>query len=209
MIAPWMPGDGRADVLRDRRDRDVHHRAVERHQELPRGEREQHDRRAARARRGRVRRRHCGHVGPRCEPAVVGGARGSLPDEVEDDGQHRRSQRSRRTSPARCATCRRRRRRARSRSPRAPRSDDQRLAPVSALSRYAANPTRRKITREQALPTEAIAERSTRFATTRTIPAVMSSPACVPSREPRPKNGGNCPSARASTSTHPRRRAWR
>ena len=39
-------GHRRAHVLRDRRDRDVHHRAVERHQELARGEREQHQGRA-------------------------------------------------------------------------------------------------------------------------------------------------------------------
>jgi hypothetical protein len=44
-------GDRRVDVLRNRRDRDVHHRTVERHQELPCREREQHEHRSARARR--------------------------------------------------------------------------------------------------------------------------------------------------------------
>ena len=37
------PGHGRAHVLRDRRDRDVHHRAVQRHQELPARERQEHE----------------------------------------------------------------------------------------------------------------------------------------------------------------------
>ena len=46
---------------------------------------------------------------------------------------------------------------------------------------------------EQALPTEAIAERSTRLAITSTIAAVISIPLCEPSRELRPKKGGNCP----------------
>ena len=81
--------------------------------------------------------------------------------------------------------------------------------PISARRRNAASPMRRKIIREHALPTEAIAERSTRFATTRTSAAVISRPACGPSREPRPKNGGNCPGRRASTSARPTRRAWR
>ena len=36
------PGDRRPDVLGDRRDRHVHHRAVERHQELARRQRQQH-----------------------------------------------------------------------------------------------------------------------------------------------------------------------
>ena len=48
---------------------------------------------------------------------------------------------------------------------------------------------------EQALPTEAIAERSTRFDTTTTIAAVINIPACGPSREPSPKRGGNCPTS--------------
>ena len=45
-----------------------------------------------------------------------------------------------------------------------------------------------------ALPTEAMAERSTAFATIRTRPDVMSSPDLEPSREPGPKNAGNSPS---------------
>ena len=52
------------------------------------------------------------------------------------------------------------------------------------------------MTSEQALPTDAIAERSTRLATTSTIAAVIKSPACGPRREPRPKNGGNWPDLR-------------
>ena len=67
------------------------------------------------------------------------------------------------------------------------------FAPISARRRYAEIPTSRKIMSEQALPTEAIAERSTRFETTRTIPAVISIPARGPSGEPRPKKGGNWP----------------
>ena len=55
---------------------------------------------------------------------------------------------------------------------------------------------------EHALPTDAIAERSTVFETTRTSPAVIRSPACGPSREPRPKNVGNCP-APASIAVRP------
>ncbi len=43
------PGDRGPDVLGHRRDRDVHDRAVERHEELPRREREQDEHRAARA----------------------------------------------------------------------------------------------------------------------------------------------------------------
>ena len=46
---------------------------------------------------------------------------------------------------------------------------------------------------EQALPTDAIAERSTMLATTSTSAAVISMPACGPSRDPRPKKVGNCP----------------
>ena len=61
---------------------------------------------------------------------------------------------------------------------------------------------RRKIIREHALPTEAIAERSTTLETTRTSPEVISSPACGPSREPRPKKVGNCPWA-ASIDVNP------
>ena len=56
-------------------------------------------------------------------------------------------------------------------------------------------PTSRKITSEQALPTDAIAERSTRLETTSTSAAVISNPAFEPSREPRPKNGGNWPTS--------------
>jgi hypothetical protein len=64
---------------------------------------------------------------------------------------------------------------------------------VSPRRRKAATPTRRKITSEHALPTDAIAERSTRLLTTSTMPAVISMPACAPSREPGPKKGGNWP----------------
>ena len=104
-----------------------------------------------------------------------------------------RSRRSRRTSRGRCAACRRRRRRGRSRSRRSRRGRSPRARRSRPRSRYAARPTSRKMTSEQALPTEAIAERSTRLATTSTSAAVISSPACAPSREPRPKKGGNCP----------------
>ena len=58
------PGDGGADVLRDRCDRDVHHRRVERHQELAGREREQHDHRTARCCGCLFRRRRVGHVDP-------------------------------------------------------------------------------------------------------------------------------------------------
>ena len=49
------------------------------------------------------------------------------------------------------------------------------------------------MTSEMALPTDAIAERSTTFATTSTSALVMRSPECGPSRDPRPKKVGNCP----------------
>ena len=52
-------------------------------------------------------------------------------------------------------------------------------------------PTSMKIMSEQALPTDAMAERSTRFEITRTIPAVMSISELWPSLDSRPKNGGN------------------
>ena len=64
-------------------------------------------------------------------------------------------------------------------------------APISVRSLNAAIPTRTNTISEQALPTDAIAERSTRFETTRTIAAVMNIPARGPSREPLPKNAGN------------------
>ena len=51
------------------------------------------------------------------------------------------------------------------------------LAPISCRRRYPAMPTSRKITSEQALPTDAIAERSTMLATASTSPLVISSPA--------------------------------
>src|SRR4051794_28078918 len=57
------------------------------------------------------------------------------------------------------------------------------LLPVSLRRRQPAMPTSRKMTRATALPTEAIAERSTRLATIRTAAAVMSSPAWRPRRD--------------------------
>ena len=53
VMAVWIPGDGRADIFRHGRDRDVHHRRVEDHQELRRPEDQQH---AARSSCGRLRR---------------------------------------------------------------------------------------------------------------------------------------------------------
>ena len=67
------------------------------------------------------------------------------------------------------------------------------FAPISERSRNAATPMRRKIISEHALPTDAMAERSTVFATTSTSAAVTRTPACGPSRERRPSSGGNCP----------------
>ena len=64
------------------------------------------------------------------------------------------------------------------------------LLPVSARRRQPAAPTSRKIISATALPTDAIAERSTRFATSSTRPAVIRSPACAPSARFTPKNGG-------------------
>jgi hypothetical protein len=64
-------------------------------------------------------------------------------------------------------------------------------APVSPRNRSPERPTRRKIMSEHALPTDAIAERSTRFETTSTMPAVTRIPACGPSGELLPKNVGN------------------
>ena len=49
------------------------------------------------------------------------------------------------------------------------------------------------MTSATALPTDAIADRSTRLATTSTSAAVMYSPARVPRRDSRPKNDGKSP----------------
>jgi hypothetical protein len=69
------------------------------------------------------------------------------------------------------------------------------LAPVVDRKRYPATPTRTKIISEHALPTDAIADRSTVFETTSTIPALISTPLFAPSRDPGPKNGGNWPTS--------------
>src|SRR6185503_11283626 len=66
-------------------------------------------------------------------------------------------------------------------------------APVSRRNRYPATPMRTKIASEHALPTEAIAERSTVLATTSTTAALIRTPLFAPSREAGPKNGGNWP----------------
>ena len=79
---------------------------------------------------------------------------------------------------ARSAACRRRRRRARPPSRRPPK-DDRRCCAGLGAPPVAGEPTSRKTTSEQALPTEAIAERSTTFETTSTIAGVIRSPACV------------------------------
>ena len=57
-------------------------------------------------------------------------------------------------------------------------------------------PTRTKIISEHALPTDAIADRSTVFETRTTTAALIRTPLFAPRRDPRPKNGGNWPSWR-------------
>ena len=64
------------------------------------------------------------------------------------------------------------------------------LLPVSCRRIQPAPATSRKTTSETALPTEAIAPSSKKFAISRTSPVVISRPAFRPSREPVPKKAG-------------------
>ena len=69
---------------------------------------------------------------------------------------------------------------------------DERLGPVSDAQPVAGDAEQQEDISEHALPTDAIADRSTKLATTSTRTAVTSSPPCWPSRDARPKIGGNC-----------------
>src|SRR5262249_42710541 len=75
------------------------------------------------------------------------------------------------------------------------------LLPVSRRRRQPAAPTSRNTSKETALPTDAIAERSTKLATSSTSTAEMSSPACGPSRDFDPKEAGNSPASASQSAT--------